>query len=377
MRILQSKLFWKIILCKVIGTLFVVFIYTKLTNLGDAQGYLYSSKFEGFGFGTRTQFTGAVFYKLNSILGSELLVALVTSIFVGCIIWYCIYPLYRYIDKWLFWVSFLLPHFLVWSGYIGKEPIAIAFLLLFVKELIEITFSGGKRHYVLLVLFGSVCLFIRPHYFISFLFLAAVTLLIKVREFTLSRKIKWNAFALIFCSPLILTAVFGIVIYRNIVTEIFHQVMYIAQQYFLSYSAGNSNRYWINWDKIGDYFINIWWGVPVSIIGPTPGETLHHLKYVPIFIEGVISFVLIFIFMKKLMRTKMDSYLKHIITFGFIPAVVIILLTHYPFGLFNPGSAIRYKQALAPLLYFYPLLFMAEYRRAIYANVTYENTRKI
>jgi hypothetical protein len=39
--------------------------------------------------------------------------------------------------------------------------------------------------------------------------------------------------------------------------------------------------------------------------------------------------------------------------------VFIAIFISYPLGIFNPGSALRYKQALHPVLFFYPLIIFA------------------
>ncbi|HHH2222277.1 TPA: hypothetical protein ACPY4Y_003873, partial [Yersinia enterocolitica] len=114
------------------------------------------------------------------------------------------------------------------------------------------------------------------------------------------------------------------------------------------------------WSTVLDYFNNILWGIPVSLIGPTLRETIDRIIYLPFFIEGVIGFsLMIYIFYRLYKISNEDIVYKKYFYFSFIPAMLIILLIHYPFGLFNPGAAIRYKQNITPLIYFYPLLVLA------------------
>lgn len=109
-----------------------------------------------------------------------------------------------------------------------------------------------------------------------------------------------------------------------------------------------------------DFIANMWWGLPASIIGPLPEEALARPIFVPIFAEGILSFVLIFYLIYRCLRAATrDETARRLVLLGFIPAVAMALLIHYPFGVFNPGSAIRYKQNLAPLLYFFPVMFLA------------------
>jgi len=140
-------------------------------------------------------------------------------------------------------------------------------------------------------------------------------------------------------------------------------VMYMSKSYFLAYDAG-SNRWDISWSDLSDFFRNIWWGMPASIIGPTISESLNRPIFIPIFLEGLLSFYLIFYLLFRLLNlSKKEPEYRAIIILGFLPALILALTIHYPFGLFNPGSAVRYKQSIAPLFYFYPLLLIAENKR--------------
>ena len=131
------------------------------------------------------------------------------------------------------------------------------------------------------------------------------------------------------------------------------------QSYFLSYN-GNTNRSNIEWDSAASFFSNMPWGIPFSIIGFTPAEVLENVKYLPAFLEGIISFLfLIWLLIKLIGRAKVDLNVRSALYLCFLPALFIIILAHYPLGIFNPGSAIRYKQSLAPAFYFYPLFILS------------------
>ena len=136
--------------------------------------------------------------------------------------------------------------------------------------------------------------------------------------------------------------------------------------HFLTYTA-NTNRFDIPWDLFSDFVSNIFWGIPFSIIGFTPTEAIRNPKYLPFFIEGVISFILFIFLLGALVQSiSHDATFKAAVFLCFLPALVFVLLAHYPFGIFNPGSALRYKQSLVPIIYFYPLFMLALRRKNLY-----------
>ncbi len=143
-------------------------------------------------------------------------------------------------------------------------------------------------------------------------------------------------------------------------------VMRTAEAMFLPYKS-KTNRLDIIWESMGDFFLNIGWGLPSSLIGPTFMETINRPAFAPFFLEGLFSILLmIFVILNTLQLIKVNSALRKVVIYGFLPAAVVAIIIHYPFGIFNPGSATRYKQALVPLLYLYPLLLQGEWRRKKY-----------
>jgi len=131
------------------------------------------------------------------------------------------------------------------------------------------------------------------------------------------------------------------------------------QSCFLSYD-GNTNCSDIEWNSVANFFSNMSRGIPFSIIGFTPVEALENAKYFPAFLEVIIAFLfLIWLLIKLIGRAKVDLNVRSALYLCFLPALFIMILAHYPLGIFNPGSAICYKQSLAPAFYFYPLFLLS------------------
>lgn len=362
----RSKLFIQIFLLKTLGTLFGMFVYGRLVGgLGDSRRYLSAElNFSFEALTSRTFFTDNFFALLTQIF-PNVIASLIPSIFLGYVIWWSFRSLYySFLNKFLFWISLLLPQFVIWSGAAGKEVIAITAFLVMIKATVNIIIKGKldfNKHYLALALFLGYLM--RPHYFIAYFTLLVIAYLgIKIKGV---KTIKiTNSIALVILINL--SILLGVLLFltSDQWSPFLNNVMATSKSYFLSFD-GESNRLNVHWSEIEDFFANMWWGIPTSIIGPTIDEALARPLFIPVFLEGVVSLMLIFYLLFKLINTATPyPQYKSIVFYGFIPALVLAMVVHYPFGIFNPGSALRYKQALAPLFYFYPLLFMAEVRKA-------------
>lgn len=343
-----------IVIVKIFFTLFAVYVYNEFSHLADSERYL-NAVVSLNNLLDRTQFVDNIFALLRYLIFSKLLVNILISIIFG-LSFYCVFKdLLDFIDKRLLYILFLLPSFQIWTSVAGKEIIAVAGLLFFVKWVVNIQFGNENKILYLLIglLFGIL---LRPHYGIAYLYLAFSVILlrnIKIANFSKGFYIATIAIFLV-----ILSLVLAISI--DSWCDKFLVVINIIKNYFLSSDTSYANRYYIQWGTVFDYFDNILWGVPVSIIGPTLNETINRVAYLPFFIEGVFGFVLmLYIFYRLYKVSNENSLYKKYFYFSFVPAMLIILMIHYPFGLFNPGAAIRYKQNITPLIYFYPLLVLA------------------
>jgi len=126
---------------------------------------------------------------------------------------------------------------------------------------------------------------------------------------------------------------------------------------------GRTNRYNIQWETISDFLYNSLWGIPQGFIGPTLIEAISKPIQFPVFLEGVVYlFILCYLFVRVFKLAGANNMLRvHILPYYFVALVIVFL--SYPYLIFNAGTALRYKQAMHPVLIFYPLLILA-YARA-------------
>jgi hypothetical protein len=361
LKLIKKQLLLKLLAIKVFGTLFAVFVYARFTGLGDAAKYLSAElTFSANALTNRTQLTELFFAVLNRFF-PDIIVSFIPSVILGYVIYYVFFQNYKYVPKLIFWTCMLLPHFMVWSSAAGKEVIAITAFMLVIKSCVDIAvFNRTKPTQAIIALL--IGLIIRPHYFIPYFFLLISTYVsrnIKIGKFP---KLSQSFWIVSLGGFMGLCAVLLTVSYKYWI-DFLDYVMYMSKAYFLAYDAG-SNRWDVSWSALPDFFGNLWWGMPASIIGPTIAESLKRPIFIVIFLEGLLSFYLIFYLLLRLLKlSKKEPQYRAIIIFGFVPALILALTIHYPFGLFNPGSAVRYKQSLTPLFYFYPLLLIAESKR--------------
>lgn len=343
-----------IMVVKVFFTFFSVFIYSEFSYLADSERYL-NATMDLNNFLNRTQLVDNIFSLLRYLISSKLLVNIFISIVFGFSFYFVFKDLLDFIDRKLLYICFLLPSFQIWTSVAGKEIIAIAGLLFFVKWVVNIQFGRKNRiTYLLVGVFFGILL--RPHYGIAYAYLASSIIILSNVKF--ANFSKWFYILLLAIMSIILALILAVTV--DSWSENFLAVLVIIKNYFLSSDAAYANRYYIQWGTIADYFNNILWGVWVSIVGPTFYETLSRIVYAPFFIEGIVSLMLmLYIYYRFYKMTEINLFYRKYFYIAFIPAVIVILMIHYPFGIFNPGAAIRYKQNITPLIYFYPLLVLA------------------
>ena len=361
--IFYSNFFWNILVLKFSLTLFAFFIYARYTPFIDASVYLCvgPSCIDNGTVPLRTEFVLVFFKLLRMIFFSELAVHLFMSFSLAYILWYVFKKSYYFLNKPLFYCSLCLPHFMIWSGMVGKEAIGIAGFLLLIRACVDLTIKKSTKIFPLILgIFFSIL--VRPHYAIAYGYLLLVAIMLSRFRCKALDLPKHSILLLFFCLTCVVA--FISVYWKQFSTELLNFMHIIKFQYFLSQVSSKANRLDIIWEKPSDFIFNLWWGLPISIVGPTLHEAIARPLIFPAFLEGLFSLGLFVFIIYKIIRCAFDNPKYNAVIFlGLIPSILLGLLINYPFGLFNPGSAIRYKQSLAPLFYFYPLLFMSEIKK--------------
>lgn len=364
--IIKFNIFSKLAFAHFLGWLVAQFLYVPMGISGDQDGYLSGEKLEALDiFQNRTDFAIFFYDKLSTIFPG-ILAPLAVSILVAVAIYYSSRYFFPFINIRAFWLANLLPHFLIWSSLASKEAIFLIPSLFLISFCAKLAFDEPLRRWQTGCYFLILCFifFMRPTYAIGYGYLLISSLILsssfslKIKQILPIKKFS-NSSAILLLFIILGVMLFTVYLYAFDSQSDIDTYMSSFQSYFLSYD-GNTNRSNIEWDWPVNFFSNMPWGIPFSIIGFTPAEALEQVKYLPAFLEGIIAFLFLISLLTKLIRTaKVDSNVRSALYFCFLPALFIMILAHYPLGIFNPGSAIRYKQSLAPALYFYPLFLLS------------------
>lgn len=342
------------------GTFFAYTIYINLSSLGD--GYLPES-FVGFNSDNTSAFSTMLVHAIYAYLGIFLpgfMAPMLLGLVVAFVTWRTFRDVYRHINPKIFWICNLFPHYLVWSGSSSKEQIVIICGLIIINFVTKNTFLKKRLTFSNIIpvfISLSFIYIIRPNYFIIYLTIFLLSLHAGSLIKTINNKFTVGVYILIFSLSIIISSSFLSLNAKFMDEDIIFYMKYVEAS-FLSYEAG-SNRINIQWVDLSDFLVNSLWGIPQGFIGPTLLEAIVKPMQIPVFIEGIIYLsVLVYLFINLFKMAQNSKKMRmHILIYLFVTMIIIFI--SYPFLIFNPGSALRYKQSLHPILIFYPLLILA------------------
>ena len=358
-----STLLFKLVTIHILGTVFAYEIYGKITKLGDGYQPEYFEGFTGSIFNS-TYITHAIYYSIGSVLPG-FLTPMLLGIIIAILIWKAFKDVYKYINNKLFWICNLFPHFLVWSGSSSKEQIVIICGLIIIDFSSKYIFLKKKINFkIILVIFSLFILFIiRPNYFLIYFTVFLSSLLLReLPEFYKNLSINILIILLLFFTIFIFLL---FLLNQNFIDFYFNKWMKVVELSFLIYDTAYANRYEIIWYDIYSFLFNSIWGVPQGLIGPTLLEVIKKPIQIPAFLEGLVYlYVLCYLNFKIFKICFISNFLKYHLIFYLFSASIILFIS-YPYLIFNPGSALRYKQSLHPILIFFPLLILGNFREKI------------
>lgn len=332
---------------RIIYLIFTIYVYAKLTQLGDTARYLTASLSSLTDISLLWNST-KMMDAIGSIIGLLGGYNILSNLFFTLLSFFTIkwvidkYDFRQYINNKLLLVILSLPNFCVWTSICSKETIGLLFSAILGSLILD--FSNGyyvvkKRH----ILGIYLCLVFKPQYFP---FIAQGLFLIYwMNRFcrTISGKIYLGCF-IVLCNLIVLY------LFKDVVNE-YADVMYT--HFNLSDAKSTRENLWLN---DNDFFYEAPRGMFVAFFGPTLTEMLHSPTHL---MAGIESFILLILFIvlgsRFLYRLFYNYKLNVTIFFSYFIIITGIALLHYPFGIFNPGSAIRYR---TNFLFLFILLFL-------------------
>lgn len=326
---------------------FTVFIYARLTTLGDTERYLtapLSSITDITFFFSSTKMMDAIGSIFGLLGGSNVLTNLPFTLLSFFVIKWAVdkYHFRDYIDNRLLLCVLSLPNFCVWTSLCSKETVGLVFSAILGSLIINFlngNYTFKKIHYIGMYL----CLIFKPQYFP---FIAQGLFVVYVMNRFLKSirsKVFFGCFV-IFCNLAVL----------YLISDLINQY---AGMMYLHFDDPNANSTRENiWLKDNDFFYEAPRGMFVAFFGPTFAEMLRSPVHLIAGVESLVILILFLLLGSQLIYRLMYRYrLNATIFFSYFIIITGISLLHYPFGIFNPGSAIRYR---TNFLFLFILLFL-------------------
>lgn len=304
----------------VAGQLFVV----QLTTLGDSDRYQgATSKFSGINaafFTDSTTFLEGVGLLLFKLLGAN---PILINIAYQTLAFYGIARLLMAVEpgpRKAILLLMLLPSFTLWTSVAGKETVIVFALGVLCSLLVE-SYYNRARVGAIHVLAGALLLLFKPHYFVPLAFIFGLT--------WAGRRVRQKE-ALVLIAGLVTLALLFVK------AERVNELSFTVLTHFDHENARSTREPF--WVEPYDVFWKAFEGMYLSFVGPTFEEALTLPVQLMAFIESMaLCAVLLFLMLMRLNRMPVYSFLLGTFTLFWL------LFVNYPFGVMNPGSAVRYR----------------------------------
>ena len=341
----------RLILCllaiKLIGVGFATLVFARFSPLVDSELYIKGFYNTEITFRTRAiQFMASFLNSIGGSLMAHLTFGLISV--VGLI--------YYYITggrRWVLMLTLLLPSTLVWTSIVGKEAIFTGgmglALVVWSKYAVK---PLNWLDMVAVMLALVVCALLRPHYAIAIVWLFIATVIIK-------RKLNFSEPILIILILIAATAIY-FTVWNELLLRGFGAIEYTGRASrhqmlgILTVGSGGFDQAFENYKSW------IPFAVITGIVGPLPSEAWQRLELLPFLFEGVfVLFSPLFVALwvkKHIIAIEHDFF--RIFGWCLLPAILMLMVLHAPFGLLNPGSATRWRVNFEQIFYLAPLLLM-------------------
>ena len=336
-----------LVVIKILGVYFATDIFSKYSPLIDSNLYLTNFyKNEGIIRTLVVQKLAILISDFGSYFFTHFVFGIISA--VGFIYYYL-----RGGKSCLILLFLLLPSSLVWTSIVGKDALFFGGFgwILFIWS--KFTIDPLDIFDIFSLILGfSICLLMRPHYAFVLIWLFFSTALLKV--------FSERAFPAI----LIAFILFGLGIY------FFAWEQLLARGYGGIDSLARASRFEffriIPHGEIGfERFRELVpLGIITGIIGPLPSELIARPVFIPFFLEGLLilisPFALMWVLSGNLFANK-TTFIR-IFWWSLVPSIFLAMVIHAPFGLLNPGSAIRWRTDFEQIFYLAPFLLFLQMR---------------
>lgn len=219
----------------------------------------------------------------------------------------------------------LLPSFTLWSSIASKEAIVVFAVGLIGAHIVK-QFRRQRRSFLLLMFSLLIVAIFKNHYLPAILFLTV--------GIAVARHIK-QIDALAFMA-LTMTFVPLYFLKDVVATQALNVLPHFLSVRAIGMRARRTREAF--WETPSDVYTKAAEGIALSFFGPTPGEATIGYFQMAAFAESTLLVgVLVIVILTRLPRVPIFSL------FLCMGALFWILFANYPFGVMNPGGAVRYR----------------------------------
>ncbi len=339
---------------KIVYMFFALNVYARFTQLGDTERYIDGPTFGSYNFWLNsTEMMDFIAHGISIV--SHPLIS--HFFFVLLSFWGVYYPLKKMqvnqkeLTVLLVFLSF--PSFGVWTSIASKESVTVFFMGILLGLIIDLSRSNKIRNYLLILISFYLCLLFKPQYLVAVM--STLMFIFLARRFHMG--CYW---------PIIIMQLFAVssILLLYFTKDYIDQASFMMVDHFSTESSSTrANDIWV---ERYDVFWNAPLGMMLAFWGPTPSEALSNVKHLMVFLESMVIFAAFIFFVLKIILASITKHTANFYSFGvFVTSFIWILFVHYPFGVLNPGSAIRYREGFYAYLL---LLFAFCYLGSLKAN---------
>lgn len=355
-----------LLMFKLFYTFYGVFIFGKISTITDVDAYLMAPIQLSINTLTNnTMLMGTITAILKKILFVDIFVHLAYSL----LSFYCLKLVIeelklRKVNEYFIIFMLIMPSFGMWTSIVVKESLSCSVSCIVLIWIINVV-NGTKLRFPMIL--NIACLYLtlvlRP--VVGFALICLISTLYLYRLPILNKYIKF-----FFIATSITVFTVGAIFLT--LSYIKNEFIPLAEYYFdPKFSSSESSRKLGFWKTAADFYLKAPEGIFIANLGPNLIESINKPFFIPYFIEGLIfiSVCLYLIFCNlfyELRRAVINPNFLFTIFFG----VILILLLNYPFGLFNPGSAVRYRSSYYHIIVVLLIFFYAREK-----NITTQKPR--
>jgi len=316
---------------KIVYMFFAIFVYSKFTMLGDTDSYIYSSYTLNYPMNS-THIIGYFASRIHTYFGTIFTHIVFLSLsFYG--IYYSVSRL-RLSNKELLYIFLLLslPSFGVWTSIVSKESIGVLYMGIILGYFIDL--MENKKRKIKFIEYFALCLLyiFKIQYFSAIL---SLWIFIKVSNVL---SLKSNGKSLFLFIYILITISF-FYYFRDYINDISFKM---PEHFSLNGGSTRENIFWI---KDYDVFFNAPYGMFIAFWGPTLSEVINKPIQGIVFMESFVIFTLFVCFLYRALLLTIETKKINIFYLSILLIVLFwLLFVHYPFGVLNPGSALRYRE---------------------------------